>query len=247
MNRSLVDCRPGSLFDRAIPIAILLAFVAAGTSSAAPVFWVSPGYDLMLDLPWQAAAGTFDEIDFDSYANASIVNSFTLGGVAMPGVTVSPYIPGASGPTQGAEIFVGSWGSTSQYGNVYDRALLSRNPSSGAQKAMIFNFSRPVYGLGMWFYDNGIGSIDSFQMTVNGATSAVLDANPGGGAHTVEGFLGVTDPAGITSALVFNCSGTAVFEIDHFQVSTVPEPASLGLVGLGAGLTLGAFLRRRRP
>ena len=70
---------------------------------------------------------------------------------------------------------------------------------------------------------------------------------PGYGAHAIEGFLGVTDPAGITSVLVFNCSGSAVFEIDHFQVSTVPEPASLGLIGLGAGLMLGAFLRRRRP
>ena len=151
---------------------------AAGPSSAAPVFWVNPGYDLILDLPWQAAVGTFDEIDFDSYAPGSIVNSFTLGGVSMPGVTVSPYIPGASGPTQGAEMFFGDWGSTSTYGNVYRGALLSQNPSSGPQKAMIFDFSRPVYGLGMWIYDNGKSSIDSFQMTVNGATSGVLDANP---------------------------------------------------------------------
>ncbi len=224
-------------------LAALLLIAAAGPASATPLFWVMSGTDVNLDLPWQAAVGTFAEADFDGYGNGSLVSSFTLGGVAMPSVTVSPSLPGSGGPASGAEVFVGSWGPTSQYGNVYDRALLSRNPSSGMQTSMIFNFSRPVYGFGLWIYDNGTSSVDSFQMTVNGATSGVLDANPGSGAHTVEGFLAVIDPAGITTATVFNYSGQAGFEIDHFQVSTVPEPATLGILGLGI-LCL-AFRRRR--
>lgn len=227
-----------------LPAILLLLLAAATPLSATPMFWVMPGQDLNLDHGWQAAAGTFYEIDFDSYANGSYVSSFSLGG--QSGVTVSPSLPGAPQNT-GAEIFYGDWGPNPTYGNVYEGALLTRN-ASGWDRVLRLDFSQPVYGFGMWIFDNGTGTVDSFQMTVNGQTSGILDANPGQGYHVIEGFLGVLDPAGITTATISNTNPAgSVFEIDHFQMAPVPEPATFGLMGLGAGLICaGGLLRRRR-
>lgn len=222
----------------------ILQIAAAASVGAVPSFWVEPGHDLGLDLEWQAAVGTFEEADFDAYASGSVVESFTLGGTSMPSATVTPYLPGVEG--QGAQVFFGSWGNQSTYGNVFEAALLSKRPGmEQAATSMGFAFSRPVYGFGLWVYDNGRTSIDSFQMTVNGVTSDILDANPGIGAHTIEGFIGVVDPAGITSAEIFNVSGSAGFEIDHFQMSTIPEPTTCAMVCLGVAFALGSALRRR--
>ncbi len=81
-------------------------------------------------------------------------------------------------------------------------------------------------------------------MIANGHTSGVLDANPGSTAHIVEGFLGVVDAAGISSVTVRNRSGQIGFELDHIQVSPIPEPGSL--VPLGLVLTGWAMSHRRR-
>ena len=76
-------------------------------------------------------------------------------------------------------------------------------------------------------------------------TSETLDSVPSGMGFRVEGFLGVTDPTGISQLTIFNNINTTVFELDHIQISTTPiaEPSTLLL--LGTGLAAAAYRGRR--
>ncbi len=214
----------------------------ADQAAAVPLFFLNPGIDPAGDLPWQTATGTFVEEDLDAYADGTTVHSLVLGGV-----TVTPSLPNLAAPP---DIFwgdyggpVGPHGGGGQYGTVFRGALDTRVGGVGGltDTAIRFTFSEPVYAFGLWVFDNARASVDAFQMTVNGQTSGVLDANPGSGDHIVEGFLGVIDTEGFTSALIFNCCGSGSFEVDHLQLGPpatppdplpdpIPEPRTLALL-----------------
>jgi hypothetical protein len=223
----------------ALGFSLALILGASGQVAAAPLFFLSPGTNPAGDVAWQTAVGSFVEEDLDSFVNGAIVTS-----VVMGGVTVGFSLPSVGG--SGVEIFAGAFaGGGGVYGTVSGNALLNRNASGGPDSQIQFTFSSPVRGFGLWVFDNTFGSADSFTMTANSVTSGVLDASPGSTAHTVEGFLGVYDPAGISSVTVTNTTGAIFFELDHLQVATVPEPASLALLG-GGLIAMGACRRRRK-
>ncbi|MEX0678882.1 MAG: hypothetical protein WD063_17535 [Pirellulales bacterium] len=225
------------------------AFVIAGCfwvaglvqeSRAAPTFFVQPGLNPTLNQGWQAsAASPIFEQDFDSYPDTTALTSFPVGGytvnVSLPNVT-----------PQDAVIFVASFGPYGgQYGTVWQSSLGSFN-SQVTDREMLFQLSAPVEGFSLWVFDDAGSTPDSFTMIVNGVESSILDFNPGMTNYTVEGFLGVVDPAGITQVIVRNQTN-GLFEIDHVEVfaNAVPEPTTGVLVLCAAGFLLANGLRRR--
>lgn len=217
-----------------------IAFLFAGSALAVPTYYLSPGANAAGDLAWQTAVGSFVEEDFDSYNNGDPLSSFTMGGV-----TVGVSLPNSGG---GGEIFYGAYGpGGGVYGTVANGALGSFRTGVAVDNAITLTFSQAITGFGLWVFDNSTATADSFTMTVNAVASGVLDANPGMTAHAVEGFLGVFDAAGFTSLTISNASSTAVFELDHFQLS-IAEPATVALLALGM-LMIGVrrFHQLRRP
>jgi hypothetical protein len=218
-------------------LAVVLILGGVVQAEAAPTFFLGAGTNVLNDVPWQNAVGSFVENDLNSYGHGSVLTSLLMGNV-----TVSIDLPNI--PASGAEIFWGDYPpGGGVYGTVSGGALLNRRNGT-VDGEVTFSFSTPVRGFGTWVFDNSTGSADSFEMIANGHTSGVLDANPGSTAHIVEGFLGVVDAAGISSVTVRNRSGQIGFELDHIQVSPIPEPGSL--VPLGLVLTGWAMSHRRR-
>ena len=238
-------------------VVVLAAVLFMGEHALAiPTFFVdsTPPPSLTNDLGWQAAVGMFSEIDFTSFADGETVSSFTVGGV-----TVTPTLPnvgGGASPLAFAGQFAAAGG---QYGTVFDRTLYTCSTSDcfirdTRDHEITFTFSEPVFGFGAWISDDLLFQPDSFAMRANGATSGVVDANPGENPWIIDGFLGVVDPEGISSLTIFNTGPSSLtfrlFEVDHIQVSTnfpseVPAPATTWLLVMGLSV-LGAARARRR-
>jgi hypothetical protein len=90
--------------------------------------------------------------------------------------------------------------------------------------------------------------VDLFN-TAYGTSGPTLSLSPLSGtfseaASTTFGYLG---PFALTQVAVLNLSAFSVASFDlHSGVTTVPEPASLSLLGLGFGASVLASRRRRR-
>jgi hypothetical protein len=223
-----------------VSISVLLVCSIALPSRAAPTFFVEPGLDPTLNQDWQSYADSpIMEQDFDSYSDTTELLSFPVGSL-----TVNVSLPNAS--PQDAQIFVAGFGAYGgQYGTVWQSSLGSFN-SLATDRELHFEFATPVEGFSLWVFDDSGSVPDSFTMIVNGDESAVLDISPGDTNYTVEGFLGVVDPAGITEVIVRN-ETDGLFEIDHVEIfeEAVPEPASIALASL-ALVGLAGIARQRK-
>ncbi len=243
--------------------AFLLIAAAASTVMAAPVYFVSPnaypGSSTTNDLAWQAAVGSFSEVDFDLGPAGT-----HLGGIFTPGGFITTTLGGLGGESGNPEMFTGSWGGAaagSVYGTVYDIALLNRDELLTPHSDFVFTFDHPVSGIGAWLYDDVGASPESMILQITEVGGGVTTSNRlesgNGTAHFVEGFLGATSVLGITEArftVVDGESGIPVqrfFELDNLQwgapiseVPAIPAPAALLLAGLGASLV--GYLRGRR-
>ncbi len=226
----------------ALLITITIIFlVPASPCGATPVFYLSPGYlhggaDLDGDLDFQASVAgyTFIEDDFDEYPSYGYPGpTLNYGAVDVTLSMDNGNVP---------RTWQGWWNEGAGqpgglYGAVYGRAL----PSYGAHH-YTFSFSgrEKVVGFGIWVFDDYRTVADNFTLTVVGLddsswTSGVLDANPGGLYHAIDGFIGVTLLDGIKSVTINNPDDqSGVFHLDHMQVAATPEPGTLVLLLLGS-------------
>ncbi len=239
-------------------MAVFLIVVGAATSTlAAPTFFVAPNaYPVSgpsNDLAWQAAVGSFEEVDFDTVSVGSHLMS-----IISPQVSIDTTLGGPDGGNP--EAFAGSWGGAaagSVYGTVFGTALLNRDYSGAIHSDFVFTFSAPVTGVGAWLYDNNVNTPESMILQITEAggavsTSGVLESG-NAAAHFVEGFVGATSTLGIVEARfsVVDAQGSPAqryFELDHFQwgepVPVVPAPGAILLGSIGVSLV--GYLRRRR-
>ena len=77
---------------------------------ATPTFFVSPNAypssSSTNDLAWQAAVGSFMEVDFD----LTVGPGSALSGIVTPGLRIDTTLGGLGGESGNPEFFSGSWG-----------------------------------------------------------------------------------------------------------------------------------------
>ncbi|GIW74716.1 MAG: hypothetical protein KatS3mg103_1238 [Phycisphaerales bacterium] len=122
--------------------------------------------------------------------------------------------------------------------------------SPGADENLSQNFDfTGLTDITLRFYewiDSGSSSFDKASVRVNGDQLYLSDGGPTSGWREV--ILDLNGYAGLSSVdIVFNFTSTSVVErvgwyIDDVEITAVPAPASLALLGMG-GL---AAIRRRR-
>ena len=99
-----------------------------------------------------------------------------------------------------------------------------------------------IYQVDVWFQSDG-GIPGDFTVTFDGIQGVSL-VNPAPFAYTEFSFL-VSSAGGPASLVLAFRNDPGFYQIDDISVVPVPEPSTLGLIGLGL-LGVGAMARRRR-
>lgn len=85
---------------------------------------------------------------------------------------------------------------------------------------------------------------DLARTTQIGTTFTILDNTDGG--KTKHSFFGYFDgSASIASIVIDGTATNQQFSIDDFNITTIPEPSTLILLLLSAGVFLPLYLRRK--
>ena len=211
-----------------VSLACLLLSATAGTAQAAPIVYTT-------EAGWLAALGAAT-VSTENFASSPLGNlAAGTTDIGLFNITINK---------------AGSFTTIVDGGSVngsreYQGRLCDGDPGCDDATAMSLDFDSPLVGFaGNWASTT---SRDLLTMLINGTTIKFSDylTVPG------TGILGVVDSAGF-SAITFGLednpgSFAEVFQLDNARLasgSAIPEPATLGLLGLGlAGL---GFARRRK-
>jgi hypothetical protein len=174
--------------------------------------------------------------DYSSLSAGTLINpGFTLNGITYSAFNL-----------QG----LGTQGVISNQFNSFSGVSLGAWQSGGAAQfffdANSFDISfAPVFAIGVFFNVNANSGTFGIHTSVGDATS-------GSASYDTSTFVfaGLISTTAFTSANIFSDSGgagTASYNIPEMILSeaTAPEPASMTVTALGAGL-IAVFLRRRR-
>lgn len=211
-----------------LSLAALFLSAAASTAQAAPIIYTT-------EAGWLAALGAA-MVSTENFASSPLGNlAAGTTDIGLFNITINK---------------AGTYTMIANGGNVnatreYQGRFCDGNPGCDDATAMSFGFDAPLVGFaGDWW---STISGDLLTMLVNGTTIKFSDylTTPG------TGFLGVVDSAGF-STITFGIENRSspfaeVFSLDNARLASgaaIPEPATLGLLGLGlAGLGLA---RRRK-
>jgi len=216
---------------------------------------------VIANLPAQAAtsqvfsAGSLGPNDFFDWGQIRVVDG---GGNAVAQTSPQNVTSnlGRTGNVTNGGNFTGLIEGTDWFGNFTtgNNVLFTGDPNNPfvASSSFTMNFNTAVYGLGLQMTSNFYGAFSASLEVFNGATSlgvfnvaGVMDGNEDGTAP----FLGARGDTTIDKAVFTLTSNTgAGLGVNRLLTtdvaSAVPEPGSLGLLGISIGFI--GFVARRR-
>jgi hypothetical protein len=225
---------------------------------AVPIFLVFAATQARAATIQIGSAGALGANDFFDWGQVRVLDGSGNALAQASPTTVTSNLSRTGSISDGGQ-FTGLVEGTDWFGNftVGNNVLYTGDPNNpfAAASSFTMNFNTAVAGLGLQITSNFYGAFTAKLEVFNGASSlgvfnvaGVMDGNEDGTAP----FLGaLSDAVNINRAVFTLTSNTgAGFGVNRLLTrdtpsggTPVPEPATLGLVSLGA---LGAALRRRR-
>ncbi len=185
----------------------------------------------------------------DSPLTSGYLEDFEDGALNTPGVTASSGL--VLGPGSLVDSVDGDDGAIDGLGNFGRSWYVSQHTVTFTFDAQVLG-SLPTFAGLVWtdvgFSDEGLGvgtvtfeAFDNNNVSLGVHSIGQLGDGVFGGQSSEDTLFGVTNAAGI-SAITMTMGRSSDWEVDHLQYGTVPEPATLAVLGLGAL----SFVRRRR-